>query len=68
MKPSLNWASLGFSLCNRKTRQAIFLDEMDRFVPWLQLVSFIAPHYPDGRIGRPPFPLEAMLRTHFLQQ
>jgi IS5 family transposase len=41
---------------------------MDRVVPWARLVDLIAPHYPEGRIGRPPFPLESMLRTHFLQQ
>ena len=28
----------------------------------------IAPYYPERRIGKPPFELETMLRTHFLQQ
>ena len=41
---------------------------MNRVVPWSRLVDLIAPHYPEGRTGRPPFPLEVMLRTHFLQQ
>ncbi|MBB1075266.1 IS5 family transposase [Rhodoferax sp. 4810] len=41
---------------------------MDHVVPWARLVDLIAPHYPDGHIGRPPFPLMVMLRTHFLQQ
>lgn len=68
MKSSTIQAYLGFSLCTRKTRKAIFLDEMNRVVPWTRLVNLIAPHYPDGRIGRPPFALETMLRTHFLQQ
>lgn len=61
-------ASLGFSLSVRKTRKAIFLEQMDRVVPWSRLVDLIAPHYPAGRTGRPPFELETMLRTHFLQQ
>lgn len=52
----------------RKTRKAIFLDQMDRVVPWSRLVDLIAPYYPAGRTGRPPFELETMLRTHFLQQ
>jgi transposase, IS5 family len=64
----MNQASLGFSLCNRKTRKAVFLDEMDQVVPRARLADLIAPHYPAGRIGRPPFSLEVMLRTHFLQQ
>ena len=68
MKPSTNQSSFGFSLCNRKTRKAIFLDELDRVVPRSRLVDLIAPHYPEGLFGRPPFPLEVMLRTHFLQQ
>ena len=28
----------------------------------------IAPYYPEGRNGRPPFALETMLRVHFMQQ
>ena len=68
MKPSNHQHSLGFSLSVRKTRKAIFLDEMDRVVPWSRLVDLIAPFYPAGRTGRPPFALETMLRTHFLQQ
>jgi IS5 family transposase len=68
MKSSINQVSLGFSLVKRKTRKAVFLDEMDCVVPWTRLVDLIAPHYPEGLIGRPPFALEVMLRTHLLQQ
>jgi IS5 family transposase len=68
MKSSNSQASLGFSLSVRKTRKAIFLEQMDRVVPWSRLVDLIAPHYPAGRTGRPPFEIETMLRTHFLQQ
>ena len=41
---------------------------MERVVPWAALVALIAPYYPEGRTGRPPFALETMLCTHFLQQ
>jgi transposase, IS5 family len=68
MKSTNSQASLGLSLSVRKTRKAIFLEQMDRVVPWSRLVDLIAPHYPAGRTGRPPFELETMLRTHFLQQ
>jgi IS5 family transposase len=32
------------------------------------LVELIAPYYPEGKTGRPPFALETMLRVHFMQQ
>ena len=41
---------------------------MEQVVPWGELVSLIAPYYPEGRNGRPPFALESMLRIHFIQQ
>jgi IS5 family transposase len=37
-------------------------------VPWAALVELIAPYYPEGRTGRPPFSLHTMLRIHFMQQ
>jgi len=37
MKPRISQGSLGFSLCNRETRKALFLNEMDRVVPWARL-------------------------------
>ena len=37
-------------------------------MPWDDLVALIAPYYPEGRNGRPPFSLHSMLRIHFLQQ
>ena len=37
-------------------------------MPWAALVALIAPHMPAGLRGRPPFPVQAMLRTHFMQQ
>lgn len=59
---------LGLNLSTRRTRKAVFLDEMDRVVPWSELVALIAPHAPVAKTGRPPFELQIMLRIHFLQQ
>jgi IS5 family transposase len=59
---------LGLSLTTKRTRKRKFLDEMNRVVPWAALVELIAPHAPEGRRGRPPFAIEAMLRIHFMQQ
>ena len=40
---------------------------MDQVIPWKQLIALIEPHYPKAGNGRRPYPLETMLRIHFLQ-
>jgi transposase, IS5 family len=60
--------ALTLQLATKKTRKREFLDQMNTVVPWADLVALIAPYYPEGRNGRPPFSLETMLRTHFMQQ
>ena len=54
----------------KRTRRELFLAEMDVVVPWRRLLGLIEPHYPrtGAKGGRPPMPLETMLRVHFLQQ
>jgi IS5 family transposase len=54
----------------KKTRREQFLAEMDKVVPWGRLCDLIQPHYPKGSPagGRPPLPLERMLRIYCLQQ
>ncbi len=59
---------LGLNLSKRRTRKAVFLDEMNLVVPWTELLVLIAPHAPRAKTGRPPFELETMLRIHFVQQ
>jgi transposase, IS5 family len=59
---------LGLNLSKRRTRKAVFLDEMNLVVPWTELLALIAPHAPRAKTGRPPFALETMLRIHFIQQ
>jgi len=51
----------------KQTRRELFLLEMDAVVPWGRLLSLIAPHYPKAgpKGGRPPMPLETMLRVYF---
>ncbi len=58
----------GFEVSNKRTRKREFLEEMNRAVPWAQLVALIAPQAPSAKTGRPPFAVEIMLRIHFLQQ
>jgi IS5 family transposase len=60
--------SLNLGTSTKRTRRREFLEEMDLVVPWSELVALIAPHLPEGKRGRPPFPVEALLRIHFMQQ
>jgi IS5 family transposase len=63
----ITFATAGFERYAKTTRRAVFLAEMDHVVPWKRLCALIAPHYPKAGNGRPPIPLERMLRIHFLQ-
>ena len=60
--------ALALNLSVKKTRKREFLEQMEHVVPWASLVELIAPFYPEGRTGRPPFSLATMLRIHFMQQ
>ena len=61
-------ADLGLSLTTKRTRKREFLAQMERVVPWAALVELLAPHVPEGKKGRPPYPVQTMLRIHFKQQ
>lgn len=53
----------------KPTRREVFLQEMERVVPWERLIKKIAAHYPKAgpQGGRPAYPAEMMLRIYFLQ-
>jgi IS5 family transposase len=58
----------GFERYTKKTKRALFLEEMEQVVPWGELCALIEPLYPKAGKGRPPVGLERMLRIYFLQQ
>jgi len=58
----------GFERYSKKTRRAVFLEEMEQVVPWAELRALIEPYYPKAGNGRPPVGVERMLRIYFLQQ
>ncbi|WP_374588955.1 IS5 family transposase, partial [Ideonella dechloratans] len=60
--------SLGLGQTTKRTRRREFLDEMEKVVPWADLVALVSPFLPEGKRGRPPFSPETMLRIHFMQQ
>jgi len=59
----------GLEKFGKTTRRAQFLSDMDRIIPWTELAAAVEKVYPKGSEagGRPPIPLERMLRVYFLQ-
>ena len=57
------FADLAWDGKKKVTRREQFLSEMNRVIPWPQLLKVIAPHYPAPERGRPAMPLERMLWT-----
>jgi IS5 family transposase len=49
------------------TRADRFLEEMNRVVPWGDLVAVVAPHWGGAETGRKPTDVELLLRLHCLQ-
>jgi IS5 family transposase len=62
------FASMAWAAKGKKTRRERFLAEMDAVIPWGKLQALIEPHYPKAGGGRPPLPMERMLRIYFMQQ
>ena len=67
---SLKQAPLNPDVLSKKTRKQVFLEQMELVVSWAGLEASIAPYYCQGIKSRlpPPFSLQTMLGTHFLQQ
>ena len=64
----ISFSQVEFESKRRTTRRERFLADMERVVPWVELMAVIRPHYPTGRRGRPPIDLARMLRVYFVQQ
>jgi IS5 family transposase len=58
------------STAKKRTKKERFLAQMEAVVPWKALIALIEPCYPKtgSKGGRPPYPLETMLRIHLMQQ
>jgi hypothetical protein len=57
-----------FQKYGRKGQRELFLDEMERIVPWSGLLALVMPHFAKAGNGRRPVGLEIMLRVYFVQQ
>jgi IS5 family transposase len=67
MKKQLTFAEAEYENRKHKTRREKFLERMEALIPWAKLASAIAPFYPQGGSGRPPYALSMMLRIHCMQ-
>jgi IS5 family transposase len=56
----------GFEKPHRVTHKAVFLERMERSVPWGELCGLIEPYYPKPVNDRPPVELVRMLRLYLL--
>ena len=63
--------TFGFKPAPYKSAKVLFLERMERIVPWTDSEALIRPCYPVEQSrpqgGRPAFPLTVMLRAHYLQ-
>jgi IS5 family transposase len=64
----ISFASATYDNKKIMTKRERFLTEMDTVIPWPRLLKLIEPYYPKKGKGRPPMPMESMLRIYFLQQ
>jgi IS5 family transposase len=65
---SLSFASLAYDNKKKKTRREKLLQEMDKVIPWKDVLEIIERYYPKAGNGRQPMLLERMLRIYFMQQ
>jgi IS5 family transposase len=63
-----SFASLAYDNKKKKTRREKLLQEMDKVIPWKELIQIVERYYPKAGNGRQPMPLERMLRIYFMQQ
>lgn len=66
--PGVKQASERTKDAPKRTRKGEFLDELESSMPWAALVAAVESYCQRARTGRPPFPVEMMLRIHYLQQ
>lgn len=58
---------LALGCMTKLTRADRFLDEMNRVVPWSELVAVVKPHWGGAQTGRKPTDIELLLRLYCLQ-
>jgi len=63
----LSFGDMEYTNRRRKTKRELFLEQMDKIIPWADWVDMITAYYPSGKRGRPPIGIETMLRMYLMQ-
>jgi IS5 family transposase len=63
----MSFGDAEFANKKKRTRRELFLADMEKVVPWKELVKLLEPFYCAGERGRRPYPLQTMLRVHLMQ-
>jgi IS5 family transposase len=63
----MSFGDAEFANKKKRTRRELFLADMEKLVPWKELVKLLEPFYCTGERGRRPYPLQTMLRVHLMQ-
>jgi hypothetical protein len=64
MEKQQTFTDMEYGQRKRKSRREIFLETMNRLVPWRRIEEQIRPHYFAGKRGRPPKRIQLMLRMY----
>lgn len=67
MNKQMSMSFLHDELKEVSTNKKVFLERIERIMPWEELEQLIRPHYYEGKYGNKPYELELMLRIHLLQ-
>lgn len=67
MNKQINMSFFKDELKEVKTRKKEFLNQIERIIPWNELIELTKPYYYKGKRGNKPYDLELMLRIHLLQ-
>lgn len=69
MTKQASFSELEYATKKKLTRRDLFLAEIDKVTPWVELERTIVPFYPSSGVrGRPPIGLTRMLRMYVAQQ
>ena len=63
----LSFGEMKYTNRRRNTKRELFLEQMDKIIPWADWVNMIAAYYPSGKRGRLPIGIETMLRMILMQ-
>ena len=67
MNKQITLSAFNDELAQVRTKKKVFLEQIERLIPWGEWLSLIQPCYYKGERGNKPYALELMLRIYLLQ-